>query len=175
MVLIGVRARIRVVQTRAMAVRRGWLVLAVLVLAVSVVGMHSLGAGHHGSTNVGHGSHEMAAGDAGQARGHVVPGSSAIDHHAADEGATSSSQDARSSSVVTTCLGCSAPGEGAWGAMCLAVVSSLLALALLLALGQLLRVRGALAMPPRWRATLVPRPPTWRTALLPVEVCVLRT
>lgn len=41
--------------------RRGWQLVAVFVLALAVVGMHSLGAGHHGATTtVGHGSHLTA-------------------------------------------------------------------------------------------------------------------
>jgi len=156
--------------------RRGWQLVAVFVLALAVVGMHSLGAGHHGATTpVGHGSHQAAPEAAVGAHDHLLATSSGMDHHAAvDAAAPTISHEALKSGVMATCIGCLSSGD-AMGAMCLAVVSSLLALALMLSLRYLLRGRPALTLPPWVRAALTPRSPLRRMALSPIEVCVLRT
>ena len=154
--------------------RRGWQLVAVFVLALAAVGMHCLGAGRHGATTtVGHGSH-LTAGAEVEADDHLPATSSGMDHHAADVAAPTVAQEAMQTGVMATCVGCLA-GEGAMGAMCLAVVSSLLALALLLSLRHLLRGRPALTLPAWARTAVTPRSPLRRIALSPIEVCVLRT
>lgn len=169
------RARIEGMLASVALARRGWQLVAVFVLALAVVGMHSLGAGHHGATTpVGHGSHHAAAGAAVEAHDHPLATSSGMDHHATDAAAPTVAQEAMTSSVMATCIGCSASGD-AMGAMCLAVVSSLLALALLLFLRHLLRGRPALTLPAWVPSAMTPRSPLRRMALSPIEVCVLRT
>ena len=79
------RARIGGMLASVAMARRGWQLVAVFVLALAVVGMHSLGAGHHGATTpVGHGSHQAAAGAAVEAHDHLLATSSGMDHHAAE-------------------------------------------------------------------------------------------
>ena len=96
--------------------RRGWQLVAVFVLALAVVGMHSLGAGHHGATTtVGHGSH-LTAGAEVEADDHLPATSSGMDHHAADVAAPTVAQEAMQTGVMATCVGCLA-GEGAMGAI----------------------------------------------------------
>lgn len=169
------RARIAGMLASVAMARRGWQLVAVFVLAVAVVGMHSLGAGHHGATTpVGHGSHQAAAGAMGEAQDHLLATSSGMDHHAAEAAAPTVAHEAMTTGVLATCIGCMAGGD-AMGAMCLAVVSSLLALALLLSLRRLLRGRPALTLPLWVRTAVTPRSPLRRMALSPIEVCVLRT
>ena len=75
--------------------RRGWQLVAVFVLALAVVGMHSLGAGHHGATTtVGHGSH-LTAGAEVEADDHLPATSSGMDHHAAEKAAETHDPQAR--------------------------------------------------------------------------------
>lgn len=169
------RARIAGMLASVAMARRGWQLVAVFVLALAVVGMHSLGAGHHGTTTpVGHGSHQAAAGATGEAQDHLLATSSGMDHPAADAAAPTGPHEAMTSGVMATCIGCLADGN-AMGAMCLAVVSSLLALALLLFLRHLLSGRPALTLPAWVRTAVMPRSPLRRMALTPIEVCVLRT
>lgn len=169
------RARIGGMLASLALARRGWQLVAVFVLALAVVGMHSLGAGHHGATApVGHGSHQAAAGATVGVHDHLLATGSGSDHHAAaDAAAPTVAHEAMTSGDMATCVGCLADGE-AMGAMCLAVVSSLLALALLLSLRHLLRGRPALTLPAWVRAAVTPCSPLRRMALSPIEVCVLR-
>lgn len=160
--------------TPAAAARRVWRLVAVFVLALAVVGMHSMGAGHHGATAAaGSGSHQMLASSTidGLA-GSPMEGSGSHHNFAVPE---TTATTALKSVVVATCLRCLSPGGDALAAMCLAVVSDLLALALLLALRHLLRERRALALPSWAQAVEAVRSPLRRMALTPFEVCVLRT
>lgn len=158
------------------AAPRGWRLAAVFVLALAVVGMHSMGSGHHGATApADHGSHQLAAGVAVGAHGHQPTAGSGSHHDAADPGAVIASETVVKSEAVVPCLECLALGEDALGAMCLAVLSSLLALALLLTLRHLSRGRAALMRPLWSRVVVALRSPLRRMALSPIEVCVLRT
>ncbi|KGN29758.1 hypothetical protein N802_11445 [Knoellia sinensis KCTC 19936] len=154
-------------------VQRGWRLLVVFVLAVAVVGMHSMGAGHHGSGEAA--SHHQVAAGATHGVHPAPPAAGSASHHAMADPETAPSLLALTSVVVAACHGCLDPGFDAMGAMCLAVVSSLLALALLLALRHRRRSRAALILPWWSRATVAAQPPLRRMALSPIEVCVLRT
>ncbi|WP_156969830.1 hypothetical protein [Knoellia subterranea] len=162
--------------TSVAAARRGWRLVAVFVLVLAVVGMHSMGAGHHGAAgSAGSESHQMlAAGTIGAPTASPTTGSGSHHSVADPDGATVTK--ALNSEVITaTCFGCLAPGGDALAAMCLAVVSSLLALALLVALRHLLRGRVALMLLSWSHAGVAVRSPLRRMALSPIEVCVLRT
>lgn len=136
----------------------GWRLMAVFVLGLAVVLMHSLGAGHHGTATTAHGTHAANG----------TPGAAAEPQHTPVAGMATSH-------VSATCLDCLSPGEHALGAMCLAVVSSLVSMTILLALWHLLRRSIPLSLPAWSRVVLVWRPPLRRMALSPIEVCVLRT
>lgn len=151
-----------------MAARHGWRLAAVFVLMLAVVGMHSLGAGHHGAALAAH--HETA-----QLTSASTIATGTGSHHKVADSETVMASTVAAHQAVATCLECAATGGGAMAAMCLAVVSSLLALALLLALQHLLRRRVALILRPFSRAPIAMRSPLRRMALSPIEVCVLRT
>lgn len=157
------------------AVPRGWRLLAVFVVALAVVGMHSMGAGHHGAGESGsHTTHPLAVGLSGESHPASLvagPGS----HHSLAGPEASAAFTVLPSVAIAACHGCLAPGDDGMGAMCLAVVSGLLALALLLALRHLLRSRACLTLPKWLSAAVSMRPPLRRMALSPIEVCVLRT
>lgn len=175
LIAFSVRARIEGMLA-SLAAGRGWRLVAVFVLSLAVVGMHSLGVGHHGATTTaGHGSHQSAAASAADAQDHLLATSSGTHHVTAGSGAVTVSDDAMKSGVTATCIGCVASGGHALGAMCLAVVSSLLSLALLLSLRHLLRRRLALTLAPWLRSAVTPRSPLRRMGVSPIEVCVLRT
>lgn len=169
------RARIGCMLTSMAAAPRGWRLVAVFVLVLAVVGMHSMGAGHHGSAApAGHGSPQLSAGATIEANTLPIATGSGSHHSVADPEAVIPSTVLKNEAVAT-CLECATTGGGAMAAMCLAVVSSLLAMALLLALRHLLRGRAALMLPPWSRALVAMRSPSRRMALSPIEVCVLRT
>lgn len=153
--------------------QRGWRLLVVFVLVVAVVGMHSMGAGHHGSGEAA--SHHQVAAGATNGAQQALSAAGTASHHTMADPETTPSLLALTSVVVAACHGCLDPGDAAMGAMCLAVVSSLLALALLLALRHRLRSRAALILRSWSRATRATQSPLRRMALSPIEVCVLRT
>lgn len=157
------------------AAPRGWRLVAVFMLALAVVGMHSMGAGHHGAgESASHSNHQMAAGTTVGTHP-TSPATGPGSNHSVADPEAAPAFTVLKSVVVAACHGCLALGGDAMGAMCLAVVSSLLALALLLALRHLLRSRVALTLPSWSRAAVPRRSPLRRMALSPIEVCVLRT
>lgn len=156
-------------------VLRGWRLVAVFVLAIAVVGMHSMGTGHHGAGEAGsHATHHQVAGQTA-VTAHPASLAGPGSHHASAGPEGISDLTGLTSVAVAACHGCMALGGDAMGAMCLAVVSGLLALALLLALRHRLRARTSLTLPSWSRPTVTSAPLLRRMALSPIEVCVLRT
>jgi hypothetical protein len=161
----------------AVLARRAYRVLALLVLAVAVVAMHSLGAGH---------DHLAPAHPGTDPPGHAAePIMAAMSHHG-DEPVV------LAAAPTTAMVLAAAPEPGAacgdacrvaagdeaghlMGAVCLAVLSSLLVLVLLLAL----RARGRrnrITAAEHWVRWVAPRRgPPRRVALSLAQVCVLRT
>lgn len=176
----------------AALVKRAGRLLSVFLLALAVIGMHSMGAGHHGSASpFSHGSHQLTAPMTGSGHDHPAhdhqavksPGlhadAAAVGPRALAVAASRLEADPRpeagpSTEVAATCATCSTVGAETLGTMCLAVLSALLAWVLLRALQR--RVRETPALTPALRpGIVVSRSPPRRTALSPIEVCVLRT
>jgi hypothetical protein len=169
----SLRERIGGMWASVSAARRGWWLMAVFVLAVAVVGMHSLGAGHHGATAPSdHGEHQVVSvGAHAYQQANMAPSEQGF----ADPTGQSRPGHVAPSQAAAACIGCESEGGLALGAMCLAVVASLLAMALLASLRRLHGGRLALMLL-EWAHVMVkPRPPDRRMALSPIEVCVLRT
>lgn len=147
--------------------RRAWRLIAVFALALAVIGMHSMGAGHHGTASpLSHGTPHVAAGSTdGSHDQHAMTGRDSR-HEAAD---------VRAAGAVATCHGCSTLGQDDLGALCLAVLSTLLGWVLLRALRHASRERVVLTIPRDLQVARVRRAPLRRMTMSPIEVCVLRT
>lgn len=180
--------------TPAELARRAFRVLALLVLALAVVAMHSLGAGHahlapaqHGAAPSGH-----AAGLTTAAKSHhgddpaalaAAPTMSAPTMSAPTMAMVAAAPDARvdcgdDCRPAADSKGASSAGSMAghlMGAMCLAVLSALLVLLLLVAL----RAQGGryriTASHHWWHTVTTPRGPPRQLAMSLAQVCVLRT
>lgn len=152
---------------------RGWRLVSVFVLAVAVLGMHSMGAGHHAmASTTSPATHHVAAGAPPEGHDHLATAGNGHQHAPVTAGFSIPSDHAE---AVVSCQTCSSLGAGSLGVMCLAVLSTLLGWVLLRALRQ--RVHGRAVPIPAFRAPLVVavRSPLRRMALSPIEVCVLRT
>jgi len=160
---------------RTSAARRGWWLVTVFVLTVAVVGMHSMGAGHHGATAPpSQGGHALASATS-EAHGYQQASVTPTEHGFAMPAGQRGPGQIAQSQVSAACLGCAGEGGVGLGVMCLAVVSSLLAMALLASLRRLHRGRIARTLSGWSHVMVAPRPPGRRMALSPIEVCVLRT
>lgn len=173
---LGVRERLMSMVAPAEVARRGWRLVSVFVLVLAVMGMHSMGAGHHGvASPTSHSAHQAAAGIPLGANDHRTMPVSGSHHDPAAADAASSSDISVHADSVAPCLACSTLSAGSLGAMCLAVMSTLLGWVLLRALRQIVRGRAALTISLWSRLGLPLRSPLRRMALSPIEVCVLRT
>lgn len=185
------RGRLAPMTTRADAVtaaRGRWHPLALFVLALAVVGMHSLGMGHDMGHTPRHGQvMEMvpmapvhAAHGSAAHTGTVTPSTDHATHgtHAAHGTRAAGIQAPASTPGNQPQVDAPTPQDvmGSMAAMCLAVVSKLLALALLALCALLLRRTSLLPRAGnRADGLRVARLALRRLSLTPVEICVLRT
>ena len=169
------RERIGGMWASVTAARRGWWPVVVFVLAVAVVGMHSMGGGHHGATaGTDHGPRQLASVH-GVTHLHQQLSTASSEQGVTDPAGQVRPGQIAQSQAAAACIGCESEGALALAAVCLAVVSTLLAMALLASMRRLHRGRIALTLLEWSRVMVTPRPPDRRMAVSPIEVCVLRT
>lgn len=152
--------------------------LAVLVVAVAVIAMHTLGVGHGNAMSASVGGHELGHAPAAMSS-HSVDGVVGVIGAPLGTGEPSASTVLAQPSAADCDSGCLGPGGDAvshvMGSMCLAVLSALFLLIMLWLL-QLQVRRSRMAPRQRTRTTAwAPRGPPRRLALSLAQVCVLRT
>lgn len=149
--------------------------LAVLVVAVAVIAMHTLGVGHGNAMSASVGGHELGHASAAMSS-HGVDGVVGAPPGTGEPSASTVRAQPSAADCDSGCLG--AGGDAVshvMGSMCLAVLSALFLLILLWLL-QLQVRRSRMAPRQRIRTTAwAPRGPPRRLALSLAQVCVLRT